>query len=279
MRKVSDQYWADASMGPRLGSRGKKTRRPIATCCGALLQWGHDWGVVERRTSWPSQQKRRSFNGATTGESWKGRFRAPNLGCARIASMGPRLGSRGKGRPPRWTTVAHRRFNGATTGESWKATALRSCRPASRRFNGATTGESWKAPYRRGQRAILAASMGPRLGSRGKPPRSSSTSRAGAWLQWGHDWGVVERSVRMPDASFGSALQWGHDWGVVESPRVRTSAPGGTCATPGERPGTRQTISPSLLGRCSQATHTQDLTASSASRSARITEPLEPKVR
>ena len=85
------------------------------------LQWGHDWGVVERLifpvSVWfrcaasmgprlGSRGKSASgrvragplvgFNGATTGESWKGAYHAAGDIAGARASMGPRLGSRGE---------------------------------------------------------------------------------------------------------------------------------------------------------------------------------------
>ncbi len=83
-------------MGPRLLSRGKAACVP-KTC-----------------------RRFRSFNGATTLESWKGTEPQPWPHFVNWASMGPRLLSRGKGiQAPRKSAPAIR-FNGATTLESWK---------------------------------------------------------------------------------------------------------------------------------------------------------------
>ena len=156
----------------------------------AVLQWGHDAGVVEEmlrpvvvRPSAASMGPRRRsrgrdqpagpagpaarFNGATTQESWK-----------RWRQTSPAL-------------VTSQCFNGATTQESWKRNSTD--RAPLKRFNGATTQESWK-------RRPSGARIRPRqLGFNGATTQESwkarGTSWPGKWLQWGHDDGVVEDAI------------------------------------------------------------------------------------
>ncbi len=61
-----------ASMGPRLGSRGKASRSKAFPIEQAVLQWGRDLVVAEKKD------------------------RLVALAVVDVASMGPRLGSRGK---------------------------------------------------------------------------------------------------------------------------------------------------------------------------------------
>ena len=185
------------------------------------LQWGHDWGVVERDRYQPAfGPSCRGFNGATTGESWKAWTHPARAARPSPASMGPRLGSRGKGQFSSFTVALLGASMGPRLGSRGKlhvrywrgqvATASMGPRLGSRGkdlppvrqdrclegFNGATTGESWKDPNKR------------------------RTQMQRFKLQWGHDWGVVESRVpRAPAAPVGP-LQWGHDWGVVERRRL-----------------------------------------------------------
>ncbi len=134
-----------ASMGPRLGSRGKRAGggRGIGQRMG--LQWGRDLEVAERQI-WESVYNRvlDASMGPRLGSRGKPRTRSTSLRTW-LASMGPRLGSRGKTATLERLEGPFGRFNGAATWKSRKATLVQ--------IEGST---------------VLAASMGPRLGSRGK---------------------------------------------------------------------------------------------------------------
>ena len=132
-----------ASMGPRLGSRGKSNCRTARSRCVCVLQWGRDLEVAESRrcnaplrcpkrfngaATWKSRKvltcSRRysrltGFNGAATWKSRKVQALVP-LQAQRRASMGPRLGSRGKDQPIGRNRGRQRRFNGAATWKSRK---------------------------------------------------------------------------------------------------------------------------------------------------------------
>ncbi len=58
-----------ASMGPRLGSRGKASRQQLFRLAG-WLQWGRDLEVAERKTQRRMMLRKLCFNGAAT---WKSR--------------------------------------------------------------------------------------------------------------------------------------------------------------------------------------------------------------
>ena len=85
-------------MGPRLFSRGKRRRRFLEELAREL-QWGRDCSAAERE--WTSRVNRRakpSFNGAATVQPRKAQD-GDTVDSWRVASMGPRLFSRGKGAP------------------------------------------------------------------------------------------------------------------------------------------------------------------------------------
>jgi len=98
------QHWHEAagrnraSMGPRLFSRGKQSRRRSGIPTPRRLQWGRDCSAAERCPSvadTPSDIP--GFNGAATVQPRKGASEAEH-DHGDQASMGPRLFSRGKNR-------------------------------------------------------------------------------------------------------------------------------------------------------------------------------------
>ncbi len=182
-------------MGPRLGGRGK----PL----GRLFTPGSTLG----------------FNGATARRPWKDDADGTDAND-RAASMGPRLGGRGKRRPSGRTGPARRGFNGATARRPWKGSGSRTCSPKnSRRFNGATARRPWKAQVHAFAGRGQVASMGPRLGGRGKFPSHRQRSPGGWMLQWGHGSEAVERIESRPDRPAITLLQWGHGSEAVERTR------------------------------------------------------------
>ena len=151
--------------------------------------------------------------------------------------MGPRLGSRGKRHGPGPSRDGTSRFNGAATWKSRKVQTRSRLLSQSNGFNGAATWKSRKESEQKMNSVDLTASMGPRLGSRGKAvegvhlgaekqasmgPRLGSRGKsrfeyAQAFgpnvLQWGRDLEVAERrGTRKPLGqglgSFNGAATW-----------------------------------------------------------------------
>ncbi len=148
-----------ASMGPRLGSRGRLLLLKSPGLGRSLLQWGHGSEAVEDvAAGMHVAAGMPSFNGATARKPWKTRRRhEQRTGDTRDASMGPRLGSRGRPR--------------STCGKG----EVGLC------FNGATARKPWKTPPRPWSGcSTLRASMGPRLGSRGRRTGTKVTTLARA---------------------------------------------------------------------------------------------------
>ena len=111
-----------------------------------------------------------------------------------MASMGPRLFSRGNLDSAHEHAGQSQCFNGATTFQPWKCSSMLSW-PASCRacFNGATTFQPWKCDCS----ARLSAQL--------------------RMLQWGHDFSAVEIIIRSRwTCSCEDLLQWGHDFSAVE---------------------------------------------------------------
>ncbi len=135
-------------MGPRLLSRG----RPERTGHSCLVHSGFNGATTveswKTGTVLPLALFSSSFNGATTVESWKTLAGILRILSDRVASMGPRLLSRGR--------------HSERRGRERQRTG----------FNGATTVESWKTPAPRGTIPLRHASMGPRLLSRGRRRRA-----------------------------------------------------------------------------------------------------------
>ncbi len=113
-------------------------------------------------------------------------------------------------------TVPTRYFNGAATWKSRKVAGRREADWHGNRFNGAAT---WKS--RKGRREFgdmlrtTNASMGPRLGSRGKSEPDRATSGSGV-LQWGRDLEVAESQICPKESTSAVVLQWGRDLEVAE---------------------------------------------------------------
>ncbi len=160
----------------------------------APLQWGHGFSAVERSAlQLMKSQRNASFNGATAFQPWKVFLFVPPQLTSTVASMGPRLFSRGKSsllekfdiidrmlqwghgfsaveslEPMPWWLWYRARFNGATAFQPWKADVFFSLSNGLRRFNGATAFQPWKAALCRRSSAITSA------------------------LQWGHGFSAVE---------------------------------------------------------------------------------------
>ncbi len=86
-------------MGPRLGSRGKlsKSLKNLQLISG--LQWGRDLEVAEsRHNDWWDRLSVRASMGPRLGSRGKVEVKSSKPSKA-FASMGPRLGSRGKSSP------------------------------------------------------------------------------------------------------------------------------------------------------------------------------------
>ena len=135
----------------------------------ASLQWGRDLEVAESPAMIdPRRKSQIASMGPRLGSRGKGIRKTSRKGRL-DASMGPRLGSRGKpARPFLWLEGSY------------------------------------------------VASMGPRLGSRGKPKRRQRQP-CGSSLQWGRDLEVAERPGHVIAKNETGALQWGRDLEVAES--------------------------------------------------------------
>ena len=145
-----------------------------------LLQWGHGLGAVE---AIPARRRAVIRGRASMGPRLGSRGGVPGFrGNQRAgeASMGPRLGSRGGARQScgdrRRATRPRRAILGISVQEKlqWghglgavEAVLLDVSVARGNRFNGATAWEPWRLREVGRYVAILYASMGPRLGSRG----------------------------------------------------------------------------------------------------------------
>ncbi len=127
--------------------------RWLAGFDGRLLQWGRDLEVAESRKEWHLHAHLDN------------------------ASMGPRLGSRGKLRLHELPSRKRTSFNGAATWKSRKAKLPKGRGYERPSFNGAATWKSRKDGKEVEARFRDDASMGPRLGSRGKRERIQTGSR------------------------------------------------------------------------------------------------------
>ena len=229
-----------ASMGPRLGSRGKRDVDQLGSQTKSRLQWGRDLEVAERRKACLYAARIDGFNGAATWKSRKGSY---------TDAFGTKLSS----------------FNGAATWKSRKvgdplgmaepslalqwgrdlevaeSSRLRNQRGYRCCFNGAATWKSRKG--RQARRTFLelgTASMGPRLGSRGKRkgrkaddpdarasmgPRLGSRGKCAAMLprpdqdsaSMGPRLGSRGKMGRCLVSRVTIMLQWGRDLEVAES--------------------------------------------------------------
>jgi len=133
-----------ASMGPRMGIRGKAPGTEPRELHRGPLQWGRGWGSAE--SSPPSGERGNQ-----------------------VASMGPRMGIRGKAHrlPP--LPSPSKRFNGAADGDPRKVDETEWNDPL---LESLQWGRGWgSAESQRVTRfpvQIPLASMGPRMGIRGK---------------------------------------------------------------------------------------------------------------
>ncbi len=229
-----------ASMGPRLGSRGKD-RGGSRKGKVLVLQWGRDLEVAESVLislgvrSFPT-----GFNGAATWKSRKGSRDRSRHSCLTSFNGAATWKSRKVGQSNRVTLMPSsfngaatwksrkgpRRnrgpckkisFNGAATWKSRKGSGRRSHQFELRSFNGAATWKSrkefrhleplanWmqasmgprlgsrgKTMYNVFPEPRIRASMGPRLGSRGKRPFLPFIHSCTSMLQWGRDLEVAE---------------------------------------------------------------------------------------
>ena len=184
---------ASASMGPRLRSRGILTHRTVSPT-KIPLQWGRDFAVAEsrcrptRRPSATTLQWGRDF---AVAESMSFSY---SISARIIASMGPRLRSRGISRP---------RSRFATSSRASMGPRLRS--------RGIVNVIWWMISRRTlqwGRDFAVAESS-----------KWYRYIRPAFMLQWGRDFAVAE-SGRLSLESFRSwTLQWGRDFAVAESSR------------------------------------------------------------
>ena len=222
-----------ASMGPRLGGRGRSSRRSVVGV-GLLASMGPRLGGRGRFDC--TAEHALGFL-ASMGPRLGGRGRAPRRLWAAPspspASMGPRLG--GRGRPARWAAdrVSQDRFNGAAAwwprkeaarvalpgveyalqwgrglvaAEGRTSAGSRCPAPG---FNGAAAWWPRKVTSPRLREELSAASMGPRLGGRGRPSGQSPAVRCTGLLQWGRGLVAAEGRQRIPRLVAPSQLQWG----------------------------------------------------------------------
>jgi len=108
------------------------------------LQWGRGWTAAE------------------------GQAEAGGQPAHEVASMGPRLDSRGRGHRLLLPSHPQRRFNGAAAGQPRKGAGVEHRVRCTYRFNGAAAGQPRKADPRPQPTHSCLASMGPRLDSRGR---------------------------------------------------------------------------------------------------------------
>ena len=171
------QSAAHASMGPRLLSRGNRSSGR------SWVQASYSFNGATAVEPWkcyvsaydPPGTKR--FNGATAVEPWKSLPSVRAAARRRVASMGPRLLSRGNNPLAGISLARGGRFNGATAVEPWKY--------GFRSPNGHGSKYASMGPrlLSRGNGRCVSgrcesgrASMGPRLLSRGNVPGSSMST-------------------------------------------------------------------------------------------------------
>ena len=188
-----------ASMGPRLFSRGNKVvpeggkakgtgfngaaafqprkRKARARCPSVVeqLQWGRGFSAAETRTvfAFPCRHPT-GFNGAAAFQPRK-LGAVPIWSCARRASMGPRLFSRGNTLEDALVGFVH---NAASMGP--------------RLFSRGNICANNPGLI------VARASMGPRLFSRGNASLLSAHRRRDALLQWGRGFSAAETPPQTP---------------------------------------------------------------------------------
>jgi len=233
-----------ASMGPRLDSRGRQ--RTLLRCLGCCpLQWGRGWTAAEGPVSYVHPFTHHlGFNGAAAGQPRKGRVRA----CAWRGILRLQWG-RG------WTAAEgtmqvqvlrhNHGFNGAAAGQPRKARAERLAREFGLPLQ---WGRGWTAAEGRRRAAAAAccgaASMGPRLDSRGRMPPKPFLD----WLRSGFNGAAAgqprkDAAEAVPRlASVG--LQWGRGWTAAEGCRRSRSSIGFGRASMGPRLDSRGRMPP-----------------------------------
>ncbi len=108
-------------MGPRLGSRGKSSTVAEAFAATSTLQWGRDLEVAERGDfgRLPIDVKRLQW-GRDLEVAESRRWLESAILLAGLASMGPRLGSRGKSVQDLHATGSERASMGPRLGSRGK---------------------------------------------------------------------------------------------------------------------------------------------------------------
>ena len=148
----------------------KPDRSVPAHRAAGTLQFGHGSSAVE---TWagalPIGARRCSFNSATALQPWKPRTAQKCSVPYHVASIRPRLFSRGNPVPTKLSSSVVIRFNSATALQPWKLPAnYREPPDQAHRFNSATALQPWKRQLRSARRdACARASIRPRLFSRG----------------------------------------------------------------------------------------------------------------
>ena len=160
------------------------------------LQWGRGFSAAETWPAWarPSRDLR-GFNGAAAFQprkleklkgKWRGRI---------VASMGPRLFSRGNPRGGDLRGRIAQRFNGAAAFQPRKPVRRSGRSSSTSRFNGA-------------------AAFQPR-----KPQSKGAKGRHRQRLQWGRGFSAAETGGNPTGNSPTLPLQWGRGFSAAETPR------------------------------------------------------------
>jgi len=156
------------------------------------LQWSRGWGSAERDCV--SLGTRRYNIRASMGPRMgiRGKHRRPGHDdLPSPASMGPRMGIRGKHRRPGHDDLPSPASMGPRMGIRGKFKVPESSPQAYLASMGPRMEIRGKGDGEHSYEAVWGASMGPRMGIRGKitgRPRCTPTG----WLQWGRGWGSAE---------------------------------------------------------------------------------------
>ncbi len=255
---------AQASMGSRLGGRGRRRHR----CCGQetlLASMGPRPGGRGRQSNaWPVKLACRRFNGATARRPWKTDRESADLRKYPHASMGPRPGGRGRRLHRHPKSSATKASMGPRPGGRGRRSTLRPGRVGIECFNGATARRPWKTslaeePEEAAQ--LLQWGHGPEAVEdrtrNGPSIRQTSFNGATARRPWktSHLGGRSNPrlgcfngvTARRPWKTFYArvawlvvvTLQWGHGPEAVEDAPAVTSLKKATQASMGPRPGGR----------------------------------------
>ena len=215
---ISSSRADDASFNGATAMEPWKSARGVADVDhDGWLQWGHGDGAVEERT-WI-----RADAAASIELQWgHGDGAVEEVVAASESTDGERKLQWGHGDG----AVEERRRRGSALG-------------GRRRFNGATAMEPWKSDSADVDRsADVAASMGPRRGSRGRALDIDGRHAIDMIASMGPRRGAVEE-VRSGSTARVDSLQWGHGDGAVEEVLGGRRPSIGVSASMGPRRGSR----------------------------------------